>query len=120
MALPSILAPSPIKPMAVESWRSRESLEALERVLPLQNTDNSRTFSRKTKKPLMGGLFYARHSVELEWLRGLDLNQRPLGYEDNQIICFQQLSGTDGIVERLKTTLRCAVSVLNLSLIASP
>jgi len=31
----------------------------------------------------MGGLFYVPHNQRFNWLRGLDLNQRPLGYEWN-------------------------------------
>jgi hypothetical protein len=36
---------------------------------------------------------------EVVWLRGLDLNQRPLGYEFNQRRYFNELHGTDSAVK---------------------
>ena len=50
-----------------------------------EKVDISRAFSRKTKRPPAGGLFYVPHEQRVEWLRGLDLNQRPLGYEPNEL-----------------------------------
>jgi hypothetical protein len=60
------------------SKRMSESIE-------LGKTDILRTFSRKTKRPLSGGLVYLPHVGRFRWLRGLDLNQRPLGYEPNEL-----------------------------------
>jgi hypothetical protein len=34
------------------------------------------------------------------WLRGLDLNQRPLGYESLDLNVFNELENTDGPVSR--------------------
>jgi hypothetical protein len=31
-----------------------------------------------------------------DWLRGLDLNQRPLGYESDNLCIFNKLENTDG------------------------
>ena len=37
------------------------------------------------EKAAISGLFLCSLDVELNWLRGLDLNQRPLGYEPNEL-----------------------------------
>ena len=42
----------------------------------------------------------------LIWLRGLDLNQRPLGYEFYNINCFIELAGVVGCHEKACLVLR--------------
>jgi hypothetical protein len=39
----------------------------------------------------------ARKRGTFKWLRGLDLNQRPLGYESEDLIIFNKLDDTDSI-----------------------
>ncbi len=42
----------------------------------------------------------AAYVVESDWLRGLDLNQRPLGYESDNLSIFNKVENTDGTPNR--------------------
>src|SRR6185437_1019600 len=58
-------------------------------------------FCGKLKKAACVRPFYVPHYQRLDWLRGLDLNQRPLGYEPNELPgCstphFEFSNGRDG------------------------
>ena len=41
-------------------------------------------------------------TCEMSWLRGVDLNHRPLGYEAIDLLLSSLFSGTSGIVRNRK------------------
>ena len=49
-------------------------------------------------RPSMGWMGWILVGQRPNWLRGLDLNQRPLGYESEDLSSFNELEDTDGTV----------------------
>ena len=62
---------------------------------PLPNP-NSRTIRLQLERPLIA----AAVSLRFDWLRGVDLNHRPLGYESRAVCYFNNLQDAGGYLEK--------------------